>query len=193
MSCRDFEKLIALHVEGDLENALRSRVEAHLRVCSSCWDVAEDLKESQSVLKAIRQDVPDRAMLSNVHARILNDVAQIEPGTWFERILIGGFRQKATLAGVILMIVAGGTLWFSQRLQFSVEPPPEIVWSTPPPAAVASSPPPEPVAPPPARKARVRPRQPAVASAEPHETLTVKLLTDDPNIIVYWVIDDKGD
>jgi hypothetical protein len=36
-------------------------------------------------------------------------------------------------------------------------------------------------------------RQPAAASAEPHETLTVKLLTDDPNIIVYWVIDEKGD
>jgi len=82
MSC-SFAALVALHVEGDLDESERQRVESHLRTCPDCWDLAEDLRESQAIFKSIRQDVPNQAMLSAVRARVLEDVAGIESGGWF--------------------------------------------------------------------------------------------------------------
>ena len=93
MSC-SFEALVALHVEGDLDESERQRVESHLRTCAECWDLAEDLRESQAIFKSIRQDVPDQAMLSAVRARVLEDVAGMESGGWFSRFFPFGFRQK---------------------------------------------------------------------------------------------------
>ena len=80
-----FEALVALHVEGDLDESERQRVESHLRTCAECWDLAEDLRESQAIFKSIRQDVPNKAMLSAVRARVLEDVAGMESGGWFSR------------------------------------------------------------------------------------------------------------
>ena len=193
MFCRDFERLVALHVEGDLQESEQHRVDAHLRACASCRELAEDLKESQSVFKSLRQDVPDRGMLSSVRARVLNDVAGMGSGGWFERILFGGLRQKATLAGIALTIVGGSVLWFSQRLEAPVAPPPPIAFSTP--VVPKSEPLPQSVSRPPAPRASVRRTRPAIAptAEEPHEQLTIKLLTDDPNVIIYWLFDGKGD
>ena len=98
MSC-SFEALVALHVEGDLDESERQRVESHLRTCPDCWDLAEDLRESQAIFKSIRQDVPNQAMLSAVRARVLEDVAGMESGGWFGRFFLMGFRQKATFSG----------------------------------------------------------------------------------------------
>jgi hypothetical protein len=40
---------------------------------------------------------------------------------------------------------------------------------------------------------RVRRPKAAPARPEPREQVTIKLLTDDPNIIIYWIVDEKGD
>ena len=198
MSCRDFERLAALYVEGDLEGPERRILESHIRSCAACWDVLEDLKESQAVFKSIRQDLPDRAMLTSVRARVLRDVAGRAPGTWFERIVYGSFRQRATLAGVALMIAGAGTLWFSPAFNTVIEPPPPIVVALPP-AVLEPQPLPQTVSKPRAGRAPAGNRHPEVAAAEapavdePRQQLTVRLLTDDPNIIIYWLIDEKGD
>ena len=188
MSCRDFEYLIALHVEGDGSESERQRVESHLRTCSNCWDLAEDLKESQAVFKSIRENVPNQAMLSAVRARVLDDVARMESGTWFERLFLPGFRQKATLAGMALMVVGGGALLLVREQAIPIPPPVRIG----PPVV------PEPLAPTvshaPAPKLRVRRQMPApVPQDTVREQVTIKLLTDDPNIIIYWLVDEKGD
>ena len=140
MSCHDFEALVALHVEGDLDESERQRVESHLRTCPDCWDLAEDLRESQAIFKLIRQDVPNQAMLSAVRARVLEDVAGMESGGWFSRFFLFGFRQRATLAGVALLIIGGGALWLARG--------PEAPVVSPPPAAVSLEVAPEMVMPP---------------------------------------------
>jgi Putative zinc-finger len=193
MSCRDWESRIALYVEGDLEEVEQSALEMHLRGCSACWDLAEDLRESQAMFKSIRQDVADEAMLSSLRSRVLTDIASREAGNWFERFLFGGMRRKAALAGIAMMIV-GGTLWFSYRPAPRVDVPsqPEVV--IPPPAVAAA--PPKPVVPPPSpNKLPVRRHkpQPAPQREEPAPQVTIKLLTDDPNVIIYWLVDEKGE
>jgi putative zinc finger protein len=192
MSCKDFETLIALYVEGDLSEPDRQRVESHLRPCWECWNLAEDLKESQAVLKSIRENVPSQAMLSSVRARVLDDVAGMQPGTWFERFLFGGFRQRATLAGIALLIAGSGVLWLMRKPEAPIASPRPV--AVVPPSVV--EPALQPASPAPAQKPRVRRRKPAPADPvipEAQPQVTIRLLTDDPNVIIYWLGDEKGD
>jgi hypothetical protein len=184
------EKLVALYVEEDLSGAARVRVEAHLKECSSCWDLAEDLKESQSLFKSIREDVPDAAALSAVRERVLREAGGNESMTWLERVFFG-LRRKTALAGFALLMVGSGALWFSRK--------PEVVPA--PPVMVTVQPVPEPqreaLKPAPAPK-RVRRRGPApeavlVAAREEPRQIAMKFYTDDPNVIIYWLVDEKGD
>jgi hypothetical protein len=193
MSCRDFERLIALNVEGDLGESERQRVEQHLRTCSDCCELAEDLKESQALFKSIRQDVPNQAMLSTVRARVLDEVAGLEQSSWFERFFLLGFRQKATLAAIALVFVGSGALWMvEERETPALVPPPVVVHVRP----VEAPEPPEPVVqavPVTKPRPRVRRPKPAPIRSETREQVTIKLLTDDPNVIIYWIVDEKGD
>src|SRR5580704_3317306 len=50
MTCREYEPLIALYVEGDLNDR---DVERHLAECSDCRELLEDLKVSQAALKEL--------------------------------------------------------------------------------------------------------------------------------------------
>ena len=118
-----------MHVEGDLDESERQRVESHLRTCAECWDLAEDLRESQAIFKSIRQDVPNQAMLSAVRARVLEDVAGMESGGWFSRFFLFGFRQRATLAGIALLIVGGSALWLARKPEAPIVPAPPVAVS----------------------------------------------------------------
>jgi anti-sigma factor RsiW len=189
MSC-SFEALVALHVEGDLDESERQRVESHLRTCPDCWDLAEDLRESQAIFKSIRQDIPNQAMLSAVRARVLEGVAGMESGGWFSRFFPFVFRQRATLAGVALLIIGSGALWLARGPEAPVVPPPPAAVRL---QAVTESAPP-PVERPLAVKPRVRRQRATVLqNQEPQQQVTIRLVTDDPNVIIYWLGDEKGD
>jgi hypothetical protein len=191
MSCSNFERLIALDVEGDLSSTERGRVEAHLRECSDCWDLAEELRESQSVFKSLREDVPDAAALLALRERVLSEVGGLESMTWFERFLFGGLRRKAALAGVALVLVGSGALWMARSTHVPPEAPPEVVERTPavvvpPPAAKPETPPPAPA---------LSPRRVPRSAPRVQETrqVAIQFVTEDPNIIIYWLVDQKGE
>jgi len=194
MSCHEFEGLIALHVEGDLDDTQRRRVESHLRSCLDCQALADELRESQAAFKSMRQDVAEQSVLSSVRARVLEDIAEIEAGSLFERLFWGGFRQRATLAGIAMLLVGGG-LWLASGRHgpsAPAEPPVAVRVTVPEPESereLVPPPLPKPAARPPRRN---RPRP--VAVREEHQPqVTIKLLTDDPNVIIYWLGDEKGD
>src|SRR5262245_20386026 len=196
MSCHEFEGLIALHVEGDLDETERQRVEAHLRSCLECQSLADELRESQAAFKAMRQEVADHSALSSVRARVLADIDEMEAGSLFERLFWGGFRQRVRLASIALLLVSGAALWFSvDRETPSAPPDPVGVARMPAPepelaGEPATPPPPKPAIRPPNRQ---RPPRPVVAPSEPQPQVTIRLLTDDPKVIIYWLGDEKGD
>jgi hypothetical protein len=193
MSCSDFEQQIALYVGEDLSAVERGRVEAHLKECSTCWDLAEDLKESQAVFKSIRQDVPDAAALSALHERVLSGVSGIESMTWFERVIFGGWRRKAALASVALIVAGSGALWLARSPRatptiptaVTIDPAPAVVG---PPIVSAPQAQPAPL-PRPVQKRVPRPAPPA----EEVRQAAIQFVTDDPNIIIYWLVDEKGE
>jgi anti-sigma factor RsiW len=176
MSCSNFEQLIALYVGEDLSAVERGRVEAHLRTCSTCWDLAEDLKESQAVFKSIRQDIPNATALSVLRERVLSEVSGLESMTWFERFIFGGLRRKAALASVALIVAGSGALWLERKWQIDeLELPPAALGITVPfPQAQ-----PEPV-PPPASNPVLRPSAPTIDPlAEEPKQIVIKFLTEE--------------
>lgn len=187
MSCPKFERLIALSVEGDLDARNAKLVQEHLGECAACRELREELLGSQAVLKALNEDAIDPAVLGAVRRRVLERIEDTRPSWWL------AWRWKHAVAvGLTAVVLAGVVLWPERR----VPPPP-----APAPMAEVR----EPVAEHaseqrgadpgierrPVRKAvKHVPRKPAPPRGEP---LVVKMLTDDPDVVIVWLIDQNGD
>jgi hypothetical protein len=192
---------MALYVEGDLSASDLQRVEKHLRECAGCWDLAEDLRESQALFKTMREEAPDDGAVFALRERVLADVDGLQPMTWFGRLLFGQTGRRAALASIALIVAAGSAMWL-MRVPATSDPPAtseSIADRHPvisPPQEVAeplNAAPTPPVAP---RKPERQPaRRVPVSASTPVETkqVAIKFVTDDPDIIIYWLVDEKGD
>ena len=188
MACHEFEQLVALFVEDDLPPTERRHTEAHLRLCAPCARLAEELKESQSLFKSIRQQVPTQTMLTVVRTRVLEQAHTRV--SWFERIFLSAFGQRATLAGLALLLLGSSALWvWKQPADMPIPSPPRLtpVLPAPVPAPAVATHVTD-VKPVQRGHAPLAEKKPDVA----RET-TIKWLTDDPNVIIYWLVEEKGD
>jgi len=205
MSCGYSEEVLALFVEGDLPPAQSAQIENHLHECARCGELVAGLRESQSILKFLRQDSVDSDdVVSSVHQRVMDEIGAKGQSPWvlrIERVLLG-FRWRYALAGFAILAIVSGLVWHSGPSG----PPPETIVSK----VVVPLPPytPVPVATPapnlaPKKTAPVRvskairqkpvpqPARVQPAVDEPNQ-LVVKLITDNPNIVIYWLVDQKG-
>ena len=215
MNCAAFEPQIALYVEGDLPASDRQRVETHLRSCAVCGGLAEGLRESQCIFKSLRASAVNSSDLAGVRERVLNEVGDLEPAPgWvvaIHRLFFAGLRRRNAIAGIVLAAVVSGGVWYSQRhvaVERIAEAPVAVATLEVPPSALLSD-----VIDPPADVAPVVKRVPLVQISEvlpeaapevqlidepvPPESqvsqLPMKFVTDDPDIIIYWLPSDKGD
>jgi len=218
MKCGYSERDIALYIEGDVPPGQVRDIQGHLANCPSCSDLAADLRVSQSILKGLRQEAISPAALSSVRARVL---AKIDGtrfrwtwGRWVYAVA-GGVFVVAIAVGVASQMQepkAGA----QQIVVIDPLPPPAAV----PPSrgtititttqdstvAVHAS----------KGKGRGRDRREGMGSVsvnvplregdgsrrrqgvaqdesltEPVKPLMVKLLTDDPAVVIYWLVDQK--
>ncbi len=184
MNCARFEEQIVLYAGGDLEERKAHRLEAHLRECATCRDLAASLAEDQAALHDLRAEPADLAMLEQIRSRVLAQVAGRPPAP---RPLFG-WAWRLALAGSLAAAVLAVFLWRSRRAE-----PPQPVAVAQAPQPVMELPAPAPRRVPPAPRApRRRPapqRHVETASAKP---LMVKLATDDPNVVIIWLIGQNG-
>jgi len=215
MKCRAMEPLIALYIEADLAASDRRRVESHLKDCKACSCLAEDLRESQFMFKTLRAGTVNSSDLADVRERVLNEVGDLEPAPgWvvtMHRLFFAGLRRRNAIAGVLLAALITGSVWYSETRavqEVGKEAPVDVAsFEAPAPVDLQNVTPPSVVAP------RIVNRAEPIAIAEvlPAEDLEVraieepvppepqvsqipmKFVTDDPNIIIYWLPSDKGD
>ena len=178
MSCNDWEERIALYAGGDLAPAEAQAVERHVAECAGCQLLLSGLRESLGVLREAHADPVEEAHLAAVRARVLSELGSGANRRW----RLGWVYAMAVAAMVLLMAV-----WPRPAKRVVVTVPSAAV------VPVAEAPRAEPTAPAVVRH-RKRPRKVVVVKAEePAERLVVKLLTDDPNVIIYWITDSKGE
>lgn len=194
MRCPDFEKLIALEIEGDLGPRAGERLREHLRGCPSCREFVEGITASQSMLKQLRGEAVDDSTMVEVRRRVMERVGKGGP-SW-----LYAWRWKYAYVLAAFGVLAGAVM----LLRAPVEAPRRLVSTLlrPPPAPEVTS-----------IEARAKPPAPRVpkrdielpriefpriepARIDPPESpnqLVVKLLTDDPEIVIVWLIDQNGD
>jgi len=179
MSCDKFEPLIALYIENDLAQAEARAVESHLAGCDACREFAAEMRESQAALKALRTEFVDDAVFLQVRTEVLSAAAH------GQRVV--SWPRYAIAAGLVLALL-GGWMW-QMRPGARLESRPIAANVSAPPLPVTV---PAPQARTRTRLGRVQRRRPQAAPMFKSEPLLVKVITDDPQVVIYWLVDQNG-
>jgi anti-sigma factor RsiW len=179
MNCGDWEERIALYAGGDLRPEEAAGLERHLAECAGCQLLLSGLRESLRLLREAHAEPVEEAHFTAVRARVF---AELERGRWpwWRQVWVYGLAAAA----MALLLLAVRPKAHNR-----------IAVVTPAPVLTAAPAPPQPqtvrqsVAP---RHRKPRPK-PAAEAERPAEPLVVKLLTDDPNVVIYWITESKGD
>ncbi len=205
MNCSTSRECLALWVEGDLPGTQVQEMEEHLSSCPACRTFRSELADSQTRFRALIDEPVNVEALDKIREAVLVRTSRGSKTAGDKRPLVPAWAYTAAAALLIALIG-----WTALRPSQEVEPvrtaqveaipeAPEVL-RTPRVAPPEPDVQPEPVAvaavrdpAPPTRPAVVEPET-VVADATLSQTqsLTVKLLTDDPNVIIYWVIDQVG-
>jgi anti-sigma factor RsiW len=177
MNCQEWEQQVALHVENDLPAEEARRVEEHLAGCAECRELLEDLRASQAALKEIEAEGVDGALLAVVRSGVLSRIGERRRSIW-------------PWAAAVAMAAA---------LMAALLPAPREVAPEPRAAPIARAPVTPPKAEPVVARARSRPyparprRTESRQASRGSDPLVVKMLTDDPDIVIIWLVDQTGD
>ena len=174
MSCSKYETDIALYAGGDLPAGRIASVEAHLAECADCRALAEELRASQVLLSELRDAPLEDAMVAQVRQRVLADVSA-------QRRQPARLYWKLALAAALVLTAI--LVW----PRHAAKQVPTVPVARVEPAGIVPAARPSLV---PVRHRVVRRRR-RVPTAQPGPPLLVQFVTDDPNIVVYWLIDQK--
>jgi anti-sigma factor RsiW len=170
MSCANFETDVAMYAGGDLADGRMARVEAHLAECADCRALAGELRACQVLLGEMRDEPVEDAMLAQVHRRVM---AEVKPTSWRP-----GLAPLLALAAALLLAV----LPMGPRHPVKHSPVARLEPARAVPAPQVRIIP---------AKHRVMRRRRHAPAAQPGPPMLVQFVTDDPNIVVYWLIDPK--
>jgi hypothetical protein len=195
MKCSYSENDLALFAGNDLEPAKMDEIDAHLPLCETCRQLVQDLRETELLFRSARQDTVNAAALGRVRGNVLEQLA-------LRSVRTSWGRWVYALAGVGFAVVVCIGLWSSlPRENVTVistavpEPLPRLPVSPAPSVSSTDSDVRPTVSAPrvkPVRRHPQRETREETPSSESSTEIAVKLLTDDPNIIIYWLVDQKG-
>lgn len=188
MKCPDFEKLIALDLEGDLPQRKGKAVAEHLKGCRPCQEFTEKLKESQTLLKSLAQESVDDGVLQELRQSVLKGLPTKE-----ERQRFPVWRYALGAGVTAIMVLAAITLWHpsNDRVadvsraipnQTATEAVEQQTLTLAPRSSVRAR----------KGKSNLHRRKyfnSSLTASERPQQLTIKLVTDDPNVVIYWLVD----
>ena len=178
MNCKQWEERIALHAGGDLDPSDAAAVEQHLAVCTDCRNFATEIEQNLAFFRSAHAQPVGDAHLAAVRARVLAQLTETPRRGWHGKWIYG----LVALTAILAVIVATRSKPVSPPVrQLAVAPAPAV------------QPVPAPATPKPAPVRHARPRRLLASSmirrpplAEP---VVVKLMTNDPDVVIYWIAD----
>lgn len=173
MNCREWEEAIALYAGGDLEGTRRLEVERHLAGCPGCQIFASGMLACVEAMRAGHREEIAEAHFAAVRARVL---AQLRPAPWWRRrwLQVGAIAAVACSAWWVEMV--------NERIHRPV-PPPQVALARPPAPLLVM----------PASAVLASPRTAAPLKRAPAEELVVRIVTDNPDVVIYWIANPKGE
>ena len=239
MKCPKAQNLIALDVEGDLAEKQAPALRHHLAACPACAEFAQEMRESQWMLKSLGESGPENAVLLRARQTALEQIRfeQDNPASPWSAWIARPRWVHATAGLAVLACLAAGWLALREprssavvaqspaaQTQRTAARDKELPGRAAPVAHDSSTTTPEAPSMPEAVKtnnpaeraepamaslfeepvervdeARPAPRIEVVsvnadaASAEGgSETVLLNIASSDPNVLLYWVMDDLG-
>jgi anti-sigma factor RsiW len=201
MKCTHSPEELASYAGGDLSREDRVRLDRHLDDCADCRAELTLLRDTVSEVRSLRDDIVARECLLGLRDRVRTEIAARPWPGWavaLERLALAGFRSPWTVAGAVGLVAVGAfSLWLALPPDVEVEPAPvaALVEAPPIPEVTVPDPLPEPE-----RAAALEPEdsvpaEPSTAAspdAGADRQVLVKLLTDNPNVVIYWVVEDDS-
>jgi hypothetical protein len=204
MSCKRYEHWAGLYVGGDLDGSRARKLERHLADCAECRELVEGLGETRAAIEGLRDESLDGSVLQDFRKRIFETIeadagSAGAPAWWYWG-----------LAGSLAMLLIALTGWFfiprtiESPRQVAEEAPPAEVPATIPPRETTTSLPAEPTVekhePPTKYAVMDETDSPTVEPSFPEtdegprdaDVVVVKLLTDNPDIVIYWLVESNG-
>jgi hypothetical protein len=183
VSCRGWEERIALHAGGDLAEGA-AEVERHLAECAACRALLGEVRGSLAELRAAHaQEIPAAAYTA-LRTRVMAEVGRAGIRRWAW--------EWAAAAAVAIVLAAVGA-----KHEMRVEPLPVVALAPP---AVIPRGGSGPGMPGPYRNGGPAPHAGtghARSGMPPHkrrpETILVKLETGNPDVVIYWIAETKGE
>jgi hypothetical protein len=204
MNCARWQRLVALYVGDDLDRSRSARVKQHLSACPSCRDLEQDLRRDLQTLGDLDAAATATLDLGSVRGAVLE---KIENRRKRSPMLLQP-RLLAALA-MVVVVIALALVFRQSRGAGALR---TVSRGIPSPApGQAAVPKPRETSPPQPTPEFARPipntantllvraeTSPSDSSAPfppsvPVEPMTIKILTDDPEVVIYWIVDPKGD
>jgi hypothetical protein len=181
MNCREWEERLALYAGGDLQPPQKAEVERHVQDCAGCQLFLSGLTDGLQVLQDAHAEELAPAHFAAVRAWVLAELGGERRPWWAKRRVYG-----LAVAALVLVLVfwRWPAAWKAPQPEVAMVPAP----------AVLPVPPPEPVRTVQVRRhARRRPPAHPKPVPEPAQPLVVKLVTDDPDVVIYWITETRGE
>jgi len=204
MNCVRWQRLVALYVGDDLDRSRTAGVEQHLSTCPSCRDLEHDLRSDRLHLQDLDAAAAGGLELGSVRGAVMAKIVNRR-----KRSLM--FSQPRLLSALAMVVVVIA-LALVMRQSTGPDAPRTVSRQSPSPASGVPvvpeqrdiplpQPTPDFVPPIPnstdTRLTRAETSLSALSTSSPPpapaEPMTIKILTDDPEVVIYWIVDPKGD
>lgn len=177
MICSVYRRRIALYVEGDISKRQALRIEHHVGGCKRCRTFLGEIEESQEAVRLLKGESVSGDLREAVRNSVLERVATLAPERSWGGPRLGARIWQYGVVGMVLATIGVALLYASFQANVDVSPNQM--------ASVAQS-----------------EEQPVVVSgiltagaleaALVSEPIMVKMLTDDPDVVIIWLADAKG-
>jgi hypothetical protein len=163
MNCNEWEEKVGLYAGGDLTPVDGRAVEAHLAECAGCQLLLSGLRQTLELAREAHGNPIDAAHYAAVRARVLAELREAPARRW---------RFAWVYAMAAAVVVLGLMMWPRPELRLALQSP-----HAPTAPAIA----------------KVELRPPALRSVQPGEPILMQIQTDNPDVVIYWMTETKGE